>query len=203
MRPWADVALSHVSCVVLDCETTGLDPVTDGLVSIACVRIIDGVIDGSQFETLVDPERPIPAEVSTLHGIHDEMVAGAPTATAAARGVAEFVGGQLLAGQLLAFDLAFLRAGGFDSQRATLDTLLMSQVLWPETGVRHNLSAICERLGVAEIGRHTAQGDALMTAQCLLAMAPMFEERGIRSVGELARACESTRRARDISRRYQ
>lgn len=203
MRPWADMPLGRVSCTVLDCETTGLDPLADGLVSIAAVRIADGAMSDVEFETLVDPGRSIPIEATTIHGIDDAAVAGAPHASVATQSLADFTGGELLAGQLVAFDLAFLRAGGFAAGLATLDTLLMSKVLWPAQGVRHNLTALCGRLGVDEIGRHTARGDAVMTAQCLLAMGPLLEQRGLRTVGEVSRACESTARARDIAKRYR
>lgn len=204
MRPWADVRLRDLTCTVLDCETTGLNHTDDALVAVAAVRVSGCQITDDEFSSLVDPGRPIPAEATAVHGLENDTVVGSPSPREAASSLREFMAGDLAVGQLVAFDLAFLhRVNDGPAYPPTLDTLLMSTVLWPEPGVRHNLSALAARLDVDERDRHTARGDAVMTAQCFVAMVPLLEVRGLVTVGQVARACERTRRARDIAGRYR
>lgn len=96
--------------VVLDCETTGVNPQVARVVELATVKILpDGGID--ERTRLVHPGQPIPAEATAVHGITDADVAAAPPFRAIARGVADFLAGADLAGYgLVAFDLPLLVA---------------------------------------------------------------------------------------------
>ncbi|HEX6888771.1 MAG TPA: hypothetical protein VF143_11745, partial [Candidatus Nanopelagicales bacterium] len=73
-----------------------------------------------------------------------------------------------------------------------LDTMLLSAVLDPDPDARHGLDGVCQRLGVEVIGRHTALGDALATAEVLVRMLPLLAERGIRTLGEARAAMAAT-----------
>ena len=204
VRSWADIPLADLTCTVLDCETTGLNPAADALVAVAAVRVVGGQVTSDELSSLVNPGRPIPERATAIHGLDDAAVATAPAPHDAVSALRDFVADDLVVGQLVAFDLAFLDSvNDGPAFPPALDTLLMSIVLWPGQEVRHNLSALAARLHVAEVDRHTARGDALMTAQCLVAMVPLLEARGLATVGAVVRACERTRRARHIARRYR
>jgi DNA polymerase-3 subunit epsilon len=76
-----------------------------------------------------------------------------------------------------------------------LDTLLLSAVIHPSQE-SHRLEAICERMGVNIMGRHTAIGDAIVTGEVFLRMIPLLAEMGIRTLGEARQASEKTYYAR-------
>ena len=76
-----------------------------------------------------------------------------------------------------------------------LDTLLLSAVVHPQQA-SHGLEAIAERLGVAVLGRHTALGDAMVTAEIFLKLIPLLAERGIHTLGQARHAAQQTYYAR-------
>jgi DNA polymerase-3 subunit epsilon len=98
-----------------------------------------------------------------------------------------------------AFDMRFLQlkeeATGICFRQPVLDTLLLSAVIHPNQE-SHKLEAICERLGINVIGRHTALGDAIVTGEVFLKMIPLLAEMGIRTLREAREAAERTYYAR-------
>mgnify|MGYP003477086141 FL=1 len=86
-----------------------------------------------------------------------------------------------------AFDLAFLRRAGLD-QPPLLDTLLLAQLLFPDLK-DYRLEALAHRFGVPATGRHTALGDALMTAEVFVRMQPLLFERGLKRLWDVVEAC--------------
>ncbi|QPH54179.1 3'-5' exonuclease [Pontivivens ytuae] len=186
----ADRPLSHLSFVVFDSETTGLDPAKDAVVQLAGVRVVNGrVVEGEVFDHLVDPGRPIPPVAIRVHGVTNEMVAGAPPLAKIGHDFHEFARGAVLVAHNAPFDLAFLKREetriGKCFDHPVLDTVLLSAALFGESE-EHTLDAIAERLDVAIPGadRHTALGDARATAEVLVKMIPMAEGMGIRTFGE-------------------
>ncbi len=178
-------ALSALPYVVFDSETTGLLVHKDEVVQIAGLRMLGNrPVPGEEFDMLVDPGRPIPPASTRVHGISDEMVAGAPDFITTGRAFHRFTSGAVLVAHNAPFDIGFLRRYGARMDVAwdhpVLDTVLLSSVLFGTTEV-HTLDALCDRLGVTlpEEDRHTAMGDARATAAAFAAMLPMLQARGM------------------------
>lgn len=190
----AATPLSALTFVVFDTETTGLDPGADEIVQIGAVRAVNGrLVAGETFDTLVDPGRPIPPASSRVHGVTDELVAGAPDVPTAVRRFHAFARDAVLVAHNAPFDLAFLRRRegelGIALDNPVLDTVLLSAAVFGEAET-HALDAIAERLDVRIEGaaRHTAMGDAAATAAVLLKLIPILEAKGIRTFGEAVAA---------------
>jgi len=187
----ADARLEDLTYVVFDTETTGLTPSVDEIVQIAAVRVVNGrKIEGEQFETLVDPQRRIPASSTEIHGITDAMVVGAPTIAEVGAQFHRFAQGAVLVAHNAPFDMEFLRrheaAIGARFDHPVLDTVLLSAVVFgqPEP---HSLDALSHRLGITipEDARHTAMGDTIATADAFLKMVPMLRARGLETFGDV------------------
>jgi DNA polymerase-3 subunit epsilon len=185
--------------VVLDVETTGLDPQNgDRIVSLAGVRVRGNAVRrGETFDALVNPGRPIPPASIRFHGITDSLVAEAPSIGVVLPAFLRFVEDAVLVGHEVSFDLRFLtvedrRVGQLlISDRPVLDTLLLSEVVHGPLE-EHSLDAVAARLGVAVEGRHSALGDALTTAEVLVRLIELLRRRGIVTLGH---AMDAARRA--------
>lgn len=187
----AETALSDLSFVVFDSETTGLDPEVDRVLQLGAVRVVNGkLVPGEEFETLVDPGQPIPPQSTKVHGISDDMVAGAPEFTAACRAFHDFARDAVIIAHNAPFDMAFLhrqgRATGLVFEHPVLDTVHLSAIVFGGSA-EHTLDALCDRLNVTipPEARHTALGDAIATAQVFTAMLPILDARGINTFGAL------------------
>lgn len=183
-----------------DTETTGLDPVRDAIVSIGALRIVNmRLLRQDVFDQLVDPERPIPAVATSVHGISDEMVQGQPTAGQALLLLQRFAADTVLVGHNVAFDMRMFQENeprsGVRFGNPVLDTLLLDAVVQPEQS-DHSIEAIANRLGVNVMGRHTALGDAIVTAEIFLRLVALLEGRGISTLGEARAAAQATYFAR-------
>jgi DNA polymerase-3 subunit epsilon len=193
--------LADLTFVVLDTETTGLRPESgDRVISVAGVRVRGGQVKrGEVFDALVRPGRPIPPASVRFHGITDAMVEGAPSMDRVLPAFLRFVGDALLVGHEVSFDLRFLepeaRRLGLPAltARPILDTRLLSRSLHGP-GAEHSLEAIASRLGVTVLGRHSALGDALTTAEILVRLLVLLDRRGVRTLGDALDAIRGSRR---------
>ncbi|WP_181706992.1 DUF294 nucleotidyltransferase-like domain-containing protein [Chthonobacter rhizosphaerae] len=181
--------LVAIDAVVLDTETTGLDPARARLLQIGAVTIAGGQLRADEtFETLVDPGEPIPAASTRVHGIDDRTVAGAPAAAAALERLESWIGGRLVIGHSVGFDLAILKreAQRFDRPPPllrALDTRLLARIANPNLP-DVSLEVLASWLNLEISGRHTALGDARATAAIFLALVRKLREKGIRTVAE-------------------
>jgi len=202
-----EAPLRTLSFVVFDTETTGLEPSRgDELVSIAGVRIVNGrVLRSEAFDTLIDPGRPIPAASTRVHGITQEMVAGAQAAGEVLPLFHRFVGDSVLVAHNAAFDMTFLtrnrKASGVAFDQPVLDTVLLAGHLFG-AGESLTLDALAERFGIVipQEARHTALGDALATAEVLLKLFGLLEARGVVTLDQ---AIEVSNRQVSLRRRQK
>lgn len=187
--PGDDTLLSELPVVVLDTETTGLDTARDAIVSIGAIRCHGRRIYRARvLDLLVNPGRPIPARAIAVHGINESMVAGKPGIVAVLPQVADIMAGAVVVGHQIGFDLALLgnatgRAGLPWTAPPRLDILLLSAALAPdESG--HEIDDQAARMGVNISGRHTALGDALVTAELWVRQIAQLERIGVRTLGQ-------------------
>jgi DNA polymerase-3 subunit epsilon/CBS domain-containing protein len=198
--------LIALDAVALDTETTGLDPARAHIVEIAAVRIGGGRLDAAgALRRLVRPGGPIPPEASRIHGIDDAAVADALLFDAVWPEFADFIGGSLLVGHTVGFDLAVLKtecatAGLAWRAPRTLDTRLLAELVQPNLA-GFTLDQLAAWLGVAVENRHSALGDAVTTAQIFLALLPKLREGGIRTLAEAEQACRGLTAALDAAHR--
>ena len=189
--------LSELSYTVFDTETTGLDPVNgDEIISIGATRIVNGrLLQAETFESLVDPHRAISRASIEVHGITPDLLVGQPTIGQVLPRFWRFAEDTVLVGHNAAFDMRFLQLKEADTgvkfQQPVLDTLLLAAVVHPSEESQA-LEAVAGRLGIPVIGRHTALGDALATAEVFLRLVPLLAARGIQTLGQARAASEKT-----------
>lgn len=186
--------LISLDAVVIDTETTGLDPGKARIVEIGLVPLKGGKLDeAGAFRRLVHPGQSIPPAATSIHRIDDAAVAGAGAFADLWPQVAERLGDAVLIGHTLGFDLAVLkreceRAGLAWRAPRALDTRLLAQVAEPRLG-GYTLEHLASWLNVAVEGRHSAVGDAILTARIFFALLPKLREGNIRTLAEAEKAC--------------
>jgi DNA polymerase-3 subunit epsilon len=165
--------------VVLDTETTGLDPKNgDRIIEIGCVEILSRRVSDNHFHTYVNPERAIEEGAARVHGITREALFAKPSFVQVAKGFLDYIHGAELIIHNADFDVAFLdmelaraELGRLSDHVARItDTLVFARELHP--GKRNSLDALCERYFVSNSHRtlHGALLDARLLAECYLAM---------------------------------
>lgn len=180
--PIPAVPLTALSYVVVDVETTGGRAYRgDRITEIAAVVVDRGEIS-EVYETLVNPQRPIPAFITQLTNITWEMVRNAPTFDAIAPKVLQTLEGNVFVAHNAAFDWRFVsveltRAMGMRLAGRKLCTVRLARRLLPQLR-RRSLDHVANYYGVEISGRHRAAGDALATARCLLRLLEDAAQRG-------------------------
>ena len=193
--------LGDLTLTAFDTETTGLDPAGgDQIIQLGAVRILNGrLLEGEDFDQLIDPGREIPEASITFHGITPDMVRGQPRIGEVLPAFHAFAADTVLLGHNVAFDMRFLQmqeaATGLRFDQPVLDTLLLATVAQPGHD-SYAMEAIAERLGVPVSGRHSAAGDALTTARLFLRLVPLLRQQGIRTLAEAREAAEKSYYAR-------
>jgi DNA polymerase-3 subunit epsilon len=183
------LSLRQLTYVVFDTETTGLDPAGgDEIIQLGAVRIVNGRLRGEEvFDQLVNPRRPVPATSVQVHGIQPELLLTQPPITEVLPQFHGFAEDAVLVAHNAAFDMKMLQMKetitGLRFDQPVLDTLLLSSIVHPNLE-GHSLDAIAERLNVRIVGRHTALGDALATAEILLKLIPLLEAQGVTTLND-------------------
>ncbi|GAA5334378.1 MULTISPECIES: 3'-5' exonuclease [Thermus] len=184
-----EAPLEGLLYTAFDLETTGLDPEKDAIIALGAVHVLGRkVLYQETFEALVDPGRPVPKAATEVHGLTWEMLKGKPRLEEVLPAFKAFLEDTVLLAHNGAFDLAFLRKVGV-GEPPLVDTLLLAHLLFPDLK-DHRLEALAERFGVPVLGRHTALGDALMTAEVFARMVPLLKEKGYATLGAVLSACK-------------
>src|SRR5881409_612639 len=200
--PGADVLLEEATFVVVDLETTGLRPGTARICEIGAVRVREFEL-AEEFELLVDPGVPLGAAISALTGLHDAELRGQPHPGMAVRRFLGFAGDAVLVAHNARFDLAFL---DLETQRLTgarlagpvVDTVGLARRLLAGRTPRAGLASLAHFFGTAAQPCHRALPDAQATAEILLRLLGLAQERGARTVADLVDlAATRTRRVYD------
>jgi DNA polymerase-3 subunit epsilon len=185
--------LERATFAVVDLETTGLSSERAAIIEIGAVRI-EGLRVRDQFESLIDPRRPLPAAITRLTGIDDAMLSGAPTGGDALRRFRAWLDrtpGAVFVAHNARFDAGFLRRGLRACALPPLDgptlcTRLLARRLAPELR-RFGLDRVAEGFGLRFRARHRALGDAEVTAEALLHLLERAREASLRTLGDLVR----------------
>jgi DNA polymerase-3 subunit alpha (Gram-positive type) len=181
--------IRNADYVVFDVETTGLDAANDKIIEIGAVKIVKGEIIDT-FAAFINPQRPLPENIKRLTGITDEMLVDAPLITEVLPKFFDFVGQEsVLVAHNASFDLAFLNEnaeyiGMAKWGGSVIDTLALSRAIL--TNIRsHKLNKICEALDIPLKNHHRAIDDARATAQVLLKLLQIIQDRGINYLKEI------------------
>ena len=183
----ADERGLHDEIVVVDFETTGLNPRKNRIMEIGAVRIRNGQVV-EEYSKFVNPQEPIPQEVVELTGISDAMVANAGTAEKEIPALLEFIGDAAFAAHNAKFDYSFLteecKRLGIEISMPVIDTLEFSRRMYPSLK-SHRLGAVCKSLGISLKNAHRAVHDARATAHMLNRMLGTALEKGVERICDI------------------
>lgn len=168
--------------VVLDLETTGLDPARDQIIEVGALRVRDGQTVDS-FQSLVKPSYPIDEFITELTGITNAMLETAPNIRDVLPALMAFIGEDIVMGHNVNFDVNFIydnceRQGLPSFSNDFVDTMRISRRLYPQER-HHRLCDITERLSIHVPSAHRALADVETTKACYDAMLRNMETRGI------------------------
>jgi DNA polymerase-3 subunit epsilon len=159
--------------IVLDTETTGLDPGSGHrIVEVGCVELLDHMPTGRTYQKYINPERDVPLESYNIHGLSEAFLADHPVFAEIVESFLEFIGDAPLVIHNAAFDIKFLNAEierlGFKPlpMSRTIDTLQIARSRYP--GASASLDELCRRFGIDNTAR-TSHG-ALLDSELLAAV---------------------------------
>ena len=197
--PGRDLPLELALFVVVDLETTGLRPAQSAICEIGAVRV-EALLPTGTFQTLVDPGVPIPSVIEGITGIADRDVRGAPRAAAAVRSFLSFAGERaVIVAHNARFDLAFLDREvelltGRRLAAPVVDTVGLARRLLTGRVPRVGLASLASFFGTSAQPCHRALPDAQATAEILVQLIGLAQERGARTVSDLVELAAPRRR---------
>ena len=187
--PGADLPLERATFVVVDLETTGLRPGSSRICEIGAVRVRElELLD--EFELLVDPGVPIGSVITAITGLRDTDLRGSPHPAIAVRRFLEFAGDAVLVAHNARFDLGFLdreteRLTGARLAGPVVDTVGLARRLLAGRTPRAGLASLANFFGTAAQPCHRALPDAKATAEILIQLIGLAQERGALTVADL------------------
>lgn len=187
------IPLIALDAVVIDTETTGLDPARARVIEIAAVPLHGGRLHcDDAHEARIRPDQPVPASATAVHGIDDEALRDAPDFREVWARFAAQISDRVVIGHSIGFDLATLRheclrAGADWVRPRCLDISLLARAARPDLA-GYSIDELTAWLGVEPAARHSALGDAVMAGRIFLALVPKLRERGIRTLAEAEQA---------------
>ena len=189
--------------VAFDIETTGLNAQTERMTEIGAV-IFSGDRVIREFNTFVNPGKPIPAEITRLTGIRDSDVASAPDEKEAMEMFLAFAGDRPLVAHNAHFDVGFMKAAskrcGLRFTPVFLDTLALSQALLPELK-KFKLDIVSNHLGLPKFNHHRASDDAMVVARMMDRFLPMLRQQGAKTLDDIETIYHSLRRT-DVAKTW-
>ncbi len=187
--PGSGTPLERAAFVVFDLETTGLSAASSRIVEIGAQRV-EALVPSATFETLVDPRQVLPPAITALTGIGQADVRGAPGQDLAVRRFLAFAGDGVLVAHNARFDMAFLdraveRLTGRRVAAPVVDTVWLARRLLAGRARRVGLAELAHFFGTSVEPCHRALADARATAEILLALLGLAQERGAVTVADL------------------
>jgi DNA polymerase-3 subunit epsilon len=187
-----DTPLEELPALILDTETTGLQAATDRVISLGAVCAHGPrMFRGHMIDDLVNPGVPIPPVSTAIHGITDDMVQGARGWPETYAELQRMARNRVIVGHGIPFDLTIMQR---ECERHDLaweepvfiDTLRLASLLNP-TLKDLGLEKLAELYQIDLRGRHTALGDALVTAELFFRMMPRLQMQGFKTLEDLLR----------------
>jgi DNA polymerase-3 subunit epsilon len=187
--PGAELALEDATYVVFDLETTGLRPGSARICELGAVRVRELELE-ERYQSLVDPRVPLPGAIAALTGIEPRALRGAPRAEHVVRRFLDFAGDAVLVAHNARFDLGFLdvevaRLTGRRVAAPVVDTVWLARRLLEGRTRRVGLASLAHFFGTSARPCHRALPDAEATAEALLHLIGLAQERGARTVADL------------------
>ena len=181
--------LHEVTFCVIDLETTGGSPAANAITEVGAVKLRGGEFLGT-FQTLVNPGREIPPSITVLTGITEAMVIPAPPVEEVLPALLEFVGGAVIVGHNVRFDVGFLdaaleRTGRPRLTNRRLDTCAMARRLVRDEVPNCKLGTLAQRLRLDHQPSHRALDDALATGDLLHALLERAGGLGVTGLDDL------------------
>lgn len=180
--------LQSSTYVIFDVETTGLSVVNNEIIELAGVKMTNGeVID--RFSTFIKPSTTIPANITNLTGITNDMVSDAPALSEKLPEFLTFIEDTVLVAHNAKFDMGFLQSAckqlGLEKvNNPVLDTLELARYLYP-TQKNHRLNTLTDKFKVSLDNHHRAVDDSEATGHVLFHMLKDTIERGFKDLNEL------------------
>ncbi|MCD7918475.1 MAG: PolC-type DNA polymerase III [Clostridiales bacterium] len=182
--------------VCFDLETTGLSAQRDTITEIGAVKIKNGQII-EEYDTFVNPGRPIPREVVELTSITDDMVRDAPSQAEAVSAFLDWVGDRPMAAHNADFDMGFLHMAcqrmGRELNNTSIDTLVLAQNLLPQLS-KFKLDIVAKALNLPEFHHHRACDDGRMVGYMLPPFYDMLKDKGVERIDQINGAMRSLRK---------
>jgi len=182
-----DIPIKNATFVVVDIETTGLCFDADEIIEIGAVKMVNNkIVD--RFNTFIKPKKSVPANISSLTGITNDMLKSAPPIEKAIESFIEFSGDGIFVAHNAQFDYCFIRRDAIKQKipfnNKILDTLALSRITFPKLK-NHRLDTMAKELNIKMGSHHRAVDDANTDALILKELLKKVSEAGINNLSEI------------------